>query len=138
MTHHYIYNNMKVKIIHRNSGIDKDEYEFYNKFLKYLQKEYPIKNDITIVFLGDRIGSMTTGSRTSNNELHVLSKGRINRDILRTVAHEWVHEYQRTILNRKHGPDIGGQNEDEANAISGQMMKKFEKKFPKDEDKMYD
>jgi hypothetical protein len=129
---------MKVKIIHRNSGIDKDEYDFYNKFIKYLQKEYPIKNEITIVFLGERVGSMTTGSRTSNNELHVLCKGRINRDILRTLAHEWVHEYQRTILNRKHGPDIGGQNEDEANAISGQVMKKFEKKYPKIENNMYD
>jgi hypothetical protein len=129
---------MKVTVIHRNSGIEKDEYKFYNNFIKFLQKEYPLKKDVTIVFLGNRIGEMTTGSRTENDELHILSKGRINRDILRTLAHEWVHEYQRDILKRKHGPDIGGQNEDEANAISGQMMKKFEKKYPKEEKKMYD
>lgn len=42
------------------------------------------------------------------------------------------------VLNRKRGPDIGGQNEDEANAISGQVMKKFEKKYPKIEKNMYD
>jgi len=129
---------MKVTVIHRNSGIEKDEYKFYNNFIKFLQKEYPLKKDVTIVFLGNRFGEMTTGSRTENDELRILSKGRINRDILRTLAHEWVHEYQRDILKRKHGPDIGGQNEDEANAISGQMMKKFEKKYPKEEKKMYD
>jgi hypothetical protein len=46
------------------------------------------------------------------------------------LAHEWVHEYQIQILNREQGPDIGGKNEDEANALSGQLVKKFEKKHP--------
>lgn len=129
---------MKVTIVHKNSGIQEDEFDFYDEFIKFLQQEYPLKHDITILFLGERVGKMTTGSRTKNNELHILAKGRINRDILRTLAHEWVHEYQRTILNRKKGPDIGGRNEDEANAISGQIMKKFEKRYPKKEPKMYD
>ena len=57
---------------------------------------------------------------------------------MRTLAHEWVHEYQHGVLNREKGPDIGGKNEDEANAFAGQLIKMFEKKFPKDEDKMYD
>ena len=129
---------MKVTIIHRNSGIDKKEFKFYNDFIEFLQEKIPLKHNLTIVFLGDRVGEMTTGSRTTNDELHILAKGRINRDILRTLAHEWVHEYQRTILKRKKGPDIGGRNEDEANAISGQLMKMFEKRFPNKEPKMYD
>jgi hypothetical protein len=62
----------------------------------------------------------------------------MTRDILRTLAHEWVHEHQLNVLKREHGPDIGGKNEDEANAYAGQLMKKFEKKYPKEEDKMYD
>jgi hypothetical protein len=81
---------------------------------------------------------MTTGKRNTEDELFVLSKNRMNRDILRTLAHEWVHEYQRTILKRSKGPDIGGKNEDEANAFSGAIMKKYEKNFPKDEEKMYE
>jgi hypothetical protein len=138
MTLYYIYINMKVTVIHRNSGVGEEEYKFYDNFIKFLQKEYPLKNDISIVFVGNRIGEMTTGSRTHDGELRVLTKGRINRDILRTLAHEWTHEYQMGVLNRRRGPDIGGQNEDEANAISGQVMKKFEKKYPKIEKKMYD
>ena len=81
---------------------------------------------------------MTTGLRNENSEIFVLSKGRMNRDILRTLTHEWIHEYQRTILNRDRGGDIGGKNEDEANAKSGSIIKKYEKSHPKDVDKMYD
>jgi hypothetical protein len=127
---------MKVLISHKNSGIDKSEYKVYDKFIKYLQKEYPLKHDVTIYFLGKRVGGMTTGSRMEN-VLKILSKGRLNRDIMRTIAHEWVHEYQRTIIKRPHGQDIGGKNEDEANSESGAVMKKFERDHPDTEPVIY-
>jgi hypothetical protein len=129
---------MKITIKHIDSDVPKENYEFYNDFIKYLQKIKPLKRDITIKFVSERVGNMTTGQRNDKNELLVLSKNRMNRDILRTLAHEWVHEYQRTILKRPKGQDIGGKNEDEANALSGSIMKKYEKKFPKDEKKMYE
>ncbi len=129
---------MTVTVIHRDSKIHPKNHSLVNKFIGFLQKKYPLKKNIKIVFLSKRVGDMTTGSRTSKDELHILTKKRINRDILRTVAHEWIHEYQRTILKRPQGPDIGGTNEDEANAISGQLMKIFEKKFPDLEEKMYE
>lgn len=62
---------------------------------------------------------MTTGSRTDDSVLNILVKGRMNRDVLRTLAHEWTHEYQRINLGRKQGPNIGGRNEDEANPMAG-------------------
>lgn len=129
---------MKITIKHIDSDIPKENYEFYNDFIQYLQKSYPLKNNIIIKFVGKRVGGMTTGQRNTQNELIILSKGRMNRDILRTLAHEWVHEYQRTILNRDQGPDIGGKNEDEANSESGSIIKKFEQSHPKDEKKMYE
>jgi hypothetical protein len=129
---------MKVTIKHIDSDVPKENYEFYNDFIKYLQKIKPLKHDITIKFVGQREGDMTTGQRNSKNELLVLSKNRMNRDILRTLAHEWVHEYQRTILKRDKGPDIGGKNEDEANALSGSIMKRYEKSRPNNEKKMYE
>jgi hypothetical protein len=129
---------MKVTIKHINSDVPNENYEFYNNFIKYLQKSYPLRGDIIIKFVGERIGNMTTGQRNAQNELIILSKGRMNRDILRTLAHEWVHEYQRTILNRDQGPDIGGKNEDEANSESGSIIKKYEKSHPKNEKKMYE
>jgi len=128
---------MKVTIIHKDSDIHEDYYTFYDTFIKFLQKEYPLKKDVQVIFLQERVGKMTTGSRDGKDRIKVLTKDRINRDILRTLAHEWVHEYQRTILKRDKGPNIGGENEDEANAESGSLIKKFEKRFPKMEPLMY-
>ena len=129
---------MKVSVIHKDSKVHPKNHKLINKFIEFLQEKYPLKKDIKVIFLGERVGQMTTGSRLSNDQIHVLTKKRINRDILRTLAHEWIHEYQRTILKRPNGPDIGGPNEDEANAISGQLMKIFEKEYPELEEKMYE
>jgi Fe-Mn family superoxide dismutase len=129
---------MKVKITYSNTKFDKEDKGFIHKFIKLLQEKYPLRKQITIKFLGDQIGGMSTGSRTVNNELKVLAKNRLNRDIMRTLAHEWVHEYQMSVQGRKKGPDIGGENEDEANAFAGRLVKMFEKKHPDLEKKMYE
>lgn len=129
---------MKVKVINKGGSLDRRNYKFYEKFIKFLQTKFPLRNDVKIIFTKERIGSMTTGSRTPKNEMIILTKKRINRDILRTLAHEWVHEYQKTILKRPNGPNIGGVNEDEANAFAGRLMKIFEKKYPTFEEKMYE
>lgn len=62
----------------------------------------------------------------------------MNRDIMRTLAHEWVHEHQMDVLKREKGPDIGGKNEDEANAFAGRLIKMFEKENPDFEPRMYE
>lgn len=129
---------MKVTVIHRNSGIPQKDYKLIDLYMRFLQKQFPLKHDLKIYFLSDRVGKMTTGSRTEDDEIKVLTKGRIYRDILRTLAHEWVHEYQRDVLKWKHGPDIGGRNEDMANSEAGALMKMFEKIYPDLEDKMYE
>jgi len=121
---------MKVSIKHIECPMSQESRDLAKKFIKFLNKKFPLKDDIVIYFLGERNGSMTTGSRTSTHKLKILTKSRLNRDILRTLAHEWVHEYQHGILNREKGPDIGGQNEDEANAFAGRLMKMFEKEHP--------
>ena len=128
---------MKVIIKHIDSDIPKENYSFFNDFIRYLQKQYPLKNDLTIIFVGDRKGSMTSGQRNNKGELFILSKGRMNRDILRTLSHEWYHEYDRTVLGNPKGPDIGGHSEDDANAEAGKVLKQYEKSNPKNEKKMY-
>ena len=129
---------MKATIKHIKCDMSKEDKTLMEDFIKYLQKKYPIKNNITIMFLGERNGEMSTGSRTENSELKILSKGRLNRDVCRTLAHEWVHEWQRTTKGMERGQDIGGQNEDEANSEAGSVIKKFERDFPKYEKFMYE
>jgi hypothetical protein len=128
---------MGIKIIFKNNDL-KEFHKLYMEFIRFLQNEYSLKKDIKIEFLKEREGSMSTGARTNDSTLKVLTKGRLNRDILRTLAHEWIHEYQMTILNREMGPNIGGENEDEANAISAQLIKMFEKFYPEKEKFMYE
>lgn len=129
---------MRVSIIFKSNSVDRKHHKMFFNFIEFLQEEFPLKIDINIIFLGNREGKMTTGSRTDNNELYILSKDRLNRDIFRTLAHEWVHEYQMTILGREKGSEIGGKNEDEANAYAGRLVKMFEKQYPNIENKMYE
>jgi Fe-Mn family superoxide dismutase len=128
---------MKVSISYVDKEYKKNK-ELVDKFCNFLQKEFPLKTEFKIAFLPKRVGGMTTGSRNDESLLKILTKGRMNRDILRTLAHEWVHEYQRKVLKRKHGPNIGGKNEDEANAEAGKLMKMFEKDNPDLDEKIYE
>ena len=130
---------MKVTVVHNKSEIPKKNYSLYDKYIKFLNRHYPLKHDTKIFFLGEKLNRMTTGmSNDKKNEIFVLTKNRMTRDVLRTLSHEWVHQYQTQILERKKDMDIGGKNENEANAIAGILIKKFEKENSSDEPKMYD
>ncbi len=120
---------MNVTVKYIDSGLTSEDKKMYNDFIKFINKHYPVPNELKIFFLGKQIGHMSTGSQNTNGVIKVLAKNRLNRDIMRTLAHEWVHAYQRMVLNRERGPDIGGQNEDEANAFAGRLIKMFEKIF---------
>ena len=121
---------MKVSIKRINSGLDSKYNELIHTFIKFLQKNYQLKDDITIQFVGKKTGGMSTGSQHPTDGIKVLTDGRLNRDIMRTLAHEWVHAYQINVLKREQGPNIGGQNEDEANAYGGRLIKMFEEEYP--------
>ena len=129
---------MELKITYEDTKFQKEDKELIHNFIKLLQEKYPLTKEITVKFLGKQNGEMSTGSRTDNGELKILAKNRLNRDIMRTLAHEWVHEHQMSVEGRKKGPNIGGKNEDEANAFAGRLVKMFEKKHPDLEKKMYE
>jgi hypothetical protein len=129
---------MQVKVEYKDNSVDKNKHKYIHEFIKFLNKNYPVNQDIRILFLAKRIGHMTTGSRNQKSEIKVLAKGRMMRDILRTLAHEWIHEYQLNVLGREIGSDIGGINEDEANSIAAKLLKIFEKTHPEKEYMMYE
>jgi Fe-Mn family superoxide dismutase len=128
---------MKVSITYVDKDYKKNK-ELVEDFCSFLQKHFPLNSEFRIHFLPERVGGMTTGSRSDKNLLKVLTKGRMNRDIFRTLAHEWVHQYQMSVLGREHGPDIGGQNEDEANAEAGKLLKMFEKEYPEHDKQIFE
>ena len=107
--------------------------EVIKEFVKYLQTELPLKDDVFITFKGGRDIKMTTGVRRPDSQIFVLADKRLLIDILRTVSHEWVHEFQHQKMGLKDNqkvPNIGGPVENMANVLSGIFLKKFNKIFP--------
>jgi hypothetical protein len=109
-------------------------------FINLLQKEVPLKKDVYINFDKQRDGHMTTGVRMPGHHIHVLTKDRLLIDVLRTLSHEWTHEFQHQKLGLKDNQkiqDIGGPEENMANVLSGIFVKRFAKNFPKYVKTMY-
>ena len=60
------------------------------------------------------------------DEIHVIVENRHFLDYCRTIAHEMVHQRQKS-QGKLTGtiPEIGGEIEDEANFMSGRIMKSY-------------
>ena len=102
--------------------------DFINHSLIYLR----LQETPSIVFVVVRKNGMTHGQFNPNTgEIFVYIKNRSLADYLRTLAHELVHFNQRNSNKMeidKNYPEIGGEIEDEANAIAGQIIKSFGEK----------
>lgn len=109
------------------------ELEAIEEFVHYLQSQLPLNKDTSVYFEKERNEPMTTGVRLPKHKIHVLAKNRLLIDILRTLSHEWVHEFQHQKMGLKDTDkiqDIGGPEENMANVLSGIFLKKFVKDFP--------
>jgi hypothetical protein len=124
---------MKVRFKGLESFFHDGEVDVIKDFVKFLQSQAPLNEDITITLLENRDLPMTTGVRMPGSEIFVLAGGRLMIDIMRTLSHEWIHEFQHQKLGvkdfEKH-KDIGGPIENMANILSGIFLKKFDKKYP--------
>lgn len=129
---------MKVKIEGLKQRVPEDS-DVIKNFISFLQDELPLVNDIEIYFLDNKDKNMTTGVRL-RNMMGILSKGRMLIDVLRTLAHEWVHEYQHQKMgldDTQKYQDIGGPVENMSNTLSGIFVKKFEKLNPNSHSILY-
>jgi hypothetical protein len=97
---------MNVEISYKGINPSDSQKKLLDKFINFLKISHPLDDDVEVIFTNERFGHMTTGSRTKSAKLKILVKDRLNRDILRTLSHEWVHQYQRTVLGRKKGPNL--------------------------------
>jgi hypothetical protein len=131
---------MKVTVKGLRKKRHDEDIETVNSFLKFLQDEAPLKNDIKVDFVSEKNENMTTGVRFGNSHILVLDGKRMLIDVLRTLAHEWVHEFQHQQLGLNEKAkiqNIGGPVENMCNILAGIFIKKFEKKFPKYQKSLY-
>ena len=131
---------MKVCLKNTKKLFNPDEIKVIKDFIKFIQTKLQLNDDVTFTFLEKRVEPMTTGVRLPNHEIYVLSAHRLLIDVLRTIAHEWVHEYQHQKMGlRDDQPikDIGGPEENMANVLASIYIKSFEKDFFKYEGLMY-
>jgi hypothetical protein len=123
---------MKLCLKFEKGTLEKYQIDIIKSFILLLQEKLTLTGDLTIKFLSERKGKMTTGSfKNKTNEIKVLSKGRMLADILRTLSHEWAHCYDHQKLKIKDRKEVGGKAEDFANEKSGEITKKFIKSHPK-------
>lgn len=124
---------MKVCLKINNKSITPEQVEVVKEFITLLQEELSLNKDVDINFVNDRSVKMTTGVRFPHGKLYVLAGNRLLIDVLRTLGHEWVHEYQHQkmgLSDKTKIQDIGGPEENMCNILSGVFVKKFDKKHP--------
>jgi Zn-dependent peptidase ImmA (M78 family) len=101
------------------------------RFAIFVIKELKIVNAPRLLVSNGKMGLKTTASYdySSNQDeklIKVNGKNRMLVDIMRSIAHELVHHKQFEMGKLKvKPPDIGGEIEDEANAVAGQLIKKY-------------
>lgn len=128
---------MRVDLKYNKDSLTPVKIDIIQNFIKFLNREYKLEEDLVIRFTNKSEDGMTTGSN-KHGLIKVLCDGRMFIDVLRTLAHEWIHEHQHQFDRKKGNQDIGGPDEDEANAEAGRLLKQYNKEFPKKEDKLYE
>jgi len=124
---------MKVCIKNSKTEITEEQLEVISSFVKFLQSQVPLSSDIQVVLTNNQKTTGTTGIRMPGSKIYVLTKGRMLVDILRTLSHEWVHEFQHQKLGLDDNAkiqNIGGPEENMCNILSGIFIKKFDKQNP--------
>jgi len=102
-------------------------YDYYKDFVHFVCDALGIDHDIPINLISKTgtasFGNYHPGSRVIN----IAIEGRHTADILRTLAHELVHELQHS--NGDHEEHVD-RLEYEANAVAGMLMRDYNKLHP--------
>ena len=102
------------------------------KFIVFLKRELSLTIDIPYILIDDPDFSKKNRAFGMVNSDGIVYISIINRhplDILRTVAHEYVH-YKQSIKRVAMNPNPGSPSENEANAKAGEIMRKYGKLHP--------
>jgi hypothetical protein len=124
-------NTMKNTLgVAKNLNFDAKKVKIIENFINFVQDKLEI-NEPVVVYLhaGRNEYIQTTASYLpERNENHIRAGGRALVDILRSIAHEMVHNKQREagiIQPGQEVQNIGGKIEDQANSVAGVFIKDF-------------
>lgn len=125
---------MKLNIFHNKklSNINPVVHKTIKTFIIYCIQQLNLEGDVNVYLLtkNNPHKITTAGYNPLNKKVMVKAENRACVDICRSIAHELVHQRQDELGDLKDTskiPDIGGEIEDEANAIAGQLVKMFVK-----------
>ena len=102
------------------------------RFIVFLKRELSLTIDIPYILIDDPDFSKKNrefGMMNIDGLVYVSIINRHPLDILRTVAHEYVH-YKQSIKRVAMNPNPGSPSENEANAKAGEIMRKYGKLHP--------
>ena len=68
---------MKVNLYDKSSGLGSEQISVIQDFLRFCQKNSPLKKDVDIQLLGERFGKMTTGMCMFKDQKDAISAGYI-------------------------------------------------------------
>ena len=98
------------------------------KFLKFINDELNLNKPFKVKLAQNRDEDLRTYAyyNATNGDVKVYCKNRVLADVLRSIDHELIH-HQQNQNGKIQGPtqDVGGEIEDEANSVAGQLVKKF-------------
>jgi hypothetical protein len=125
---------VKVKIKNIKNHFQPNQVGIVKEFIEFLQNNGPLKSDVIVLFQDKRNENITTGKKLDNT-ITIFAKDRLLVDVLRTLAHEWIHILQSQ--NMKTMPNLDRPSEDHANSLAGYWLRQFNKENPEDETEIY-
>jgi hypothetical protein len=125
---------VKVKIKNIRNHFQPNQVGIVKEFIEFLQNNGPLKSDVIVLFQDKRNENITTGKKLDNT-ITVFAKDRLLVDVLRTLAHEWIHILQ--TQNMKTMPNLDRPSEDHANSLAGYWLRQFNKENPEHETEVY-
>jgi predicted nucleotidyltransferase len=120
----------KLKVQKDIPGMEPSKVDTIKDFISFVCGKLKMEEPVTVCLKKGRDEYIqTTASYVpSSNENHIRCGGRALVDILRSIAHELVHNRQRELNMFSLGEEvqnIGGHIEDQANSVAGVFIKDF-------------
>jgi hypothetical protein len=118
-----------MSLIGKRKGRPTTKYQFeliLKKFLVFLKRELKFNYNIPIILVDDVDFSKNnkTFGMMYPDKIVISIVNRHPIDILRTVAHEYIHHKQQSEGKKLNG-NAGSSSENEANAKAGEIIRKY-------------